>query len=258
MMLTDLSLIAVFLTGLLGGVHCAGMCGGIVSALGMFRQQPYVNADSALQAIDIVTDRPGTSTRRPASLSQSMLVTVLLYNAGRISTYTLLGFLAGGIGSTAWLMQSLLPVQQAAFFLSSVLLIFMGLYVMGFKRVALLSESLGSVIWQRIGPSAAKRLGRSGALNSVVAGALWGLVPCGMVYAALGIALVSGAALKGSLLMLVFGLGTLPNLMALGMAGQWLGKLSKRPLVRKIAGVLIIGFGLLGFMHLMMQGTAHH
>lgn len=247
MTVTELSLLAVFFTGLLGGVHCAGMCGGIVSALGMMRQKPTRALDSIAVKVE------------PSVTTSSTLVSVSLYNLGRIGMYALLGLLAGAIGSMAWLMESMLPVQQIAFFISNVLLVLMGLYVMGIKRLSTVIEALGAYLWYWIKPAATRRLSSSGKLNNVFTGALWGLVPCGMVYAVLTVALVSGSAAKGALLMLVFGLGTLPNLMLLGLSGQWLARASKNLRVRRFAGAMIIGFGLMGIMHLsMMDHTSSH
>lgn len=247
MPVSELSLLTVFITGLLGGVHCAGMCGGIVSALGMLKSsQPESPAALAGIPVTVAAQKPFAS---------SALLRISLYNLGRISMYTLLGTLAGAVGSVAWLMQSILPVQQLAFFLSNVLIILMGLYVLGLKRIAVVVESLGARIWQRIRPAATRRLAGNGFINSITAGALWGMVPCGMVYAVLSAALVSGSAFNGALLMLVFGLGTLPNLMLLGLSGQWLAQMSRRPWVRRIAGLMIISFGLMGLMHLSMMGA---
>ena len=245
---SDFSLIAVFFTGLLGGVHCAGMCGGIVSALGMMRQKPMATIGGI--AVNTAAMSMQGASAMPAQ--PSTLVSVSFYNLGRISMYTVLGLLAGAIGSTAWLMDSMLPIQQVAFFVTNILVILMGLYILGVRRIATVVESLGARVWQFIRPFATRRLGGAGALNAIMAGALWGMVPCGMVYAVLGAALVSGSAVHGGLLMLVFGLGTLPNLMVLGLSGQWLAKASRHKLVRWIAGAMIIGFGLMGLMHLSM------
>ena len=77
-----------------------------------------------------------------------------------------------------------------------------------------------------------------------------------MVYAALSAALVSGGWYQGGLLMLAFGLGTLPNLMLLGLSGQWLGRVSRNRWVRLLAGSLIIVLGLRGFMHWSMMVSA--
>lgn len=248
MVYPDISLLAVFLTGLLGGVHCAGMCGGIVSALGMMKQKPIQ------RALNIPVKVEGGPA--PVSAASSAFTAVAAYNLGRITTYTLLGMLAGGVGSIAWLMQSILPIQQTAFFLGNLLVMLMGLYVMGFKRIGTLAESWGKHLWQRIRPVATARLTGAGFLNSVLAGSLWGLVPCGMVYAALSAALVSGGWYQGGLLMLAFGLGTLPNLMLLGLSGQWLGRVSRNRWVRLLAGGLIVLLGLRGFMHWSMMVSA--
>lgn len=250
MPVTELSLVAVFFTGLLGGVHCAGMCGGIVSALGMVRQRPVAlklstRPDARLGAIDI---KAVSTTKAPSNLAS-----VSLYNVGRIGMYVSLGTMAGGVGSVAWLMESMLPVQQFAYLISNVLLILMGLYITGIKGIATVVESLGAHFWKWVRPAATRQISRQGGLNNVLTGALWGLVPCGMVYAVLSVALVSGSAANGALLMLVFGLGTLPNLMLLGMSGKWLARASKNLWVRRLAGALIIGFGLMGFLHLSMM-----
>ena len=151
----------------------------------------------------------------------------------------------------------MLPVQQGAWFIGNLLLVFMGLYVMGFRRIGVYAESLGAGVWQRIRPAATARLSGTGLRNSLIAGSLWGLVPCGMVYAVLSAALVSGSWQKGALLMAVFGLGTLPNLMLLGLSGQWLARASRNRWLRSVAGGLIASFGLLGFLHLgmMLSGT---
>ena len=275
MLNSELSLLAFFLTGLLGGVHCAGMCGGIVSALGMMRQTPVstvggipiaasdgAHAGSAVASSDSVASSAAgafasTSAGTLAAAqprATSTFVTVSLYNLGRVSMYVILGAVAGAVGSFAWLMDTMLPIQQTAFLISNVLVILMGLYIIGIKRIAVVMESIGARLWERIRPAATRRLGGAGAANSIMAGALWGMVPCGMVYAGLTAALVSGSAANGALLMLAFGLGTLPNLMLLGMSGQALAKASRNRTVRLFAGLLIIGFGVMGLMHLSMMG----
>lgn len=254
----ELSLAAVFLTGLLGGVHCAGMCGGIVSAMGVMQQRPLPNRVNIPVTVMHGSASEGKVQFSGAAAPLTPLTAVSFYNLGRIGTYTLLGALAGGIGSTAWLMQSALPVQQFAYGLSSVLLILMGLYVMGFKGIAAQVEALGRHPWKFVKPFATARLSSSGSGNALVAGSLWGLVPCGMVYAVLSAALVSGSVRQGALLMLAFGLGTLPNLMLLGLSGQWLARASKKRPVRILLGAVIVAFGLLGLMHGMMGPMSGH
>ena len=80
----------------------------------------------------------------------------------------------------------------------------------------------------------------------LAAGALWGWLPCGMVYSVLVTAMLSGAATRGALVMLAFGLGTLPMLLGLGLAGARLRGLLRVRGVRLACGALVLGFGLLG------------
>lgn len=244
----ETTLHAVFITGLLGGVHCAGMCGGIVNALG-FRAHT-----SSVFFVPFIKDIPVNAGNSVPSVHSALpltkFYTLLLFNVGRISTYTTLGAVAGSIGSIGWWMQIAWPIQQGSFLLTNVMLIIMGLYLSGVKRIGLAMESLGRKLWSFLRPLAAQKLTQNSALNTVFAGALWGMVPCGMVYAVLITALVSGSSSNGALLMLAFGLGTLPNLLLLGSAGQWLAKASKHSGIRKVVGAIIVSFGVLGLTRL--------
>lgn len=251
----ETTLLAVFITGLFGGLHCAGMCGGIVSALS-FRppvakikfNSGYAFANSTLSggsASNIST----CSTTCRCTASQRW-VTQLLYNSGRLTTYAILGAGAGAVGSVSRWMSIALPVQQLAFLITNVLLILMGLYLGGVKRIGQSFEKLGGELWRHLYPHALNRLKAPGAASAVLAGALWGLVPCGMVYGVLVAALFSGSALDGAGLMLAFGVGTLPSLLALGTAGTWIKTKSKQIRFRRGAGGLIVLFGVIGLLRL--------
>ena len=237
---------ALFLTGLFGGVHCAGMCGGIVTALGLQSRREvsaspvaFVRGNSAAYAAGI----PVVGSVRFAAIK-----TALLYNTGRIMTYVLLGALAGAAGSVGWWMQNALPVQQAFFVLTNVLLLAMGLYVYGIQAPGRLVEKAGGYLWRFIQPAATRQLQRGGSYSALMAGSVWGLVPCGMVYGALLAALLSGSAVRGALLMLAFGLGTLPNMLALGLSAQWMAGLKGNRVLRRFAGLFIIFFAVAGFL----------
>lgn len=249
-MLNEITVFAVFLTGLLGGIHCAGMCGGVVSALSL-------SAKNNEQKLVFHTSRSDNlmANMRVSQRSSTPIMTVLLYNTGRILTYVTLGALVASIGSVAWLFQTLLPVQKVAFAVTNLLLIAMGLYVLGFKAVSHWIESRGNIIWRRIQPFATMRLSRQGGFNALITGGFWGLVPCGLVYAVLSAALVSGSTFNGALLMAAFGLGTLPNLMLLGLSGQWLARLTRNRHLRRVSGLVILSFGFVGLLHLGMLST---
>lgn len=206
--------LVAWLTGLLGGVHCVGMCGGIVAA-------------TALQG-----------GQRPALL--------LGYNLGRVSSYVLAGALAGLAGSAALLSQHLLPVQQGLYLLAQVMLILLGLYLAGLNQSVLWVERGGAVLWRRVQPMLSRFLPVTTPGRAIAAGALWGWLPCGLVYSVLILALAQGHAVQGALLMGVFGLGTLPNLLTMGWMAQRLQRLARQVWVRRVAGLSVMAMGCFG------------
>lgn len=232
--MTGLSLMSAFLLGLFGGVHCAGMCGGIVALLGSRHRVVPIRAQAGAGAL---------------AAMQSSVPLQLAYNAGRIGSYTVAGAIAGGVGSAAWLAAHVLPIQQAAFVAANLVMIALGVALAGLagglRRLGVL-ERAGAALWRRVGPHATRLLGAPTLPGALAAGAAWGWVPCGMVYGVLVAALVSGSAADGALLLLAFGLGTLPNLLALGLAAQRGAGLLAHPGARVAAGVAIVMFGLAG------------
>jgi hypothetical protein len=222
--LPEISLLTAFLAGLLGGAHCVGMCGGIVAAMSF----------------------QSGGRKQPISFH-------LGYNLGRIASYTLAGALAGLIGSAAFLSDTLLPVQTTLYILAQVILILMGLYLAGLSRAVLWLEKAGSGLWNRLQPLFGKLLPIRDFPGAVVAGAVWGWLPCGLVYSVLVTALASGRAASGALLMLAFGLGTLPNLLAMGWAAEHLRRLAANRTIKLIAGLTVAGFGVWGLAQLVLK-----
>lgn len=220
----DLSLFAAFLTGLLGGAHCVGMCGGIVTAM-------------SLQA-------PGAGQRPPALFH-------LAYNGGRLTSYAILGGLAGLIGSAAFLSDSLFPVQRGLYVLAQGVLILLGLYLAGLNQSILAIERLGAALWRRVQPVLGRLLPIRTLAQALAAGAAWGWLPCGLVYSVLVSALASGGFASGALLMLAFGLGTLPNLLLMGWAAESLRRFTRLVWVRRVAGLLVAGLGAWGLANLL-------
>lgn len=227
------SLLSLFLVGLFGGLHCAGMCGGIVSAIGIAGRG--------------VPGRAGAGGQRS---ELSRLLRLLAYNGGRISSYILAGAIAGGVGSSAFLMARILPVQQFVFVAANLTLIALGLYVSGAIRSIAPIEAAGRGLWRTIGPSAVRAMRGDTPHQAWVAGMLWGFVPCGMVYAGLLAALTSASAIDGALLMAAFGLGTLPNLLALGWSAGRVARWLQNRWIKAAAGILIIVFGIMGLLRL--------
>ncbi|MCX7627870.1 MAG: sulfite exporter TauE/SafE family protein [Methylophilaceae bacterium] len=217
----ELTLISAFLVGLLGGGHCVGMCGGIVGAVSM--------------------TLPGA---RPHSGY------LLAYNAGRIASYTLAGLVAGLVGSAGLFLRGVLPVEKVLYLLANLMLVALGLYLAGWWQGVLVLEKAGGVLWQRLQPLSKRLLPLRSLAQAFALGTLWGWLPCGLVYSVLVAALATGSAARGGLLMLAFGLGTLPTLLAMGLAAVHLKSILQKAWVRRISGVLVLGFGFYGLAHL--------
>jgi sulfite exporter TauE/SafE len=235
--MTGIALLPVFVVGLLGSVHCAGMCGGIVGALSV--AAPASPAPSRAMPIRIAT-----SPARPA------LAHALAYNVGRIGSYMLAGALAGGIGQGAGALARLPAWQAGAYWMANLMLAMLGLYLMDAWRGLARLEQGGQLLWRHVQPLLRglrpAHGGSFGPGRMLAAGALWGWLPCGMVYSVLVTAMLSGSAFGGALVMLAFGLGTLPMVLGLGLLGARLRDGLRLRGVRMACGALVLGFGLLG------------
>lgn len=207
--------VAVFLTGLLGGVHCAGMCGGIVAALS-------------------------------GQVGAGRWHLHLSYNLGRILSYAAAGAIAGAAGSLGLLFDRLLPVQLTLYILANLMLIALGLYLAGLSQVATRLEALGLRLWQRIQPLTRHLLPANSLPRTFGLGLLWGWLPCGLVYGILLTALLTGDPVNGAAVMLAFGLGTLPNLLLAGLAWRGLSRWTRVRPLRVGAGAVVLGFGVYG------------
>ncbi len=221
----DLNLPGAFIVGLLGGVHCLGMCGGIVGALTL--GLPQQNAASS-----------------------RFWVLQLSYNLGRILSYMIAGTIAGGLGLLLAQAGPLQYVQQLLSIIAGLFMIVLGLYLGGWWTGLARVEKAGAVVWKRIEPLGRKLLPVRSPGQAFLLGMVWGWLPCGLVYSALIWSLSAGGMGEGALLMGAFGLGTLPNLLLMGAAAGWMGSFLRRPLARKIAGALVITFGLLMLLQL--------
>jgi len=215
--MSEFSIFAVFLVGLLGGVHCLGMCGSIV---GIF-----------------TTQVPKEASRWPFHLA---------YSSGRIASYAVAGALVGAIGQAGMVMRDAVPIQHILFALSSVMLILLGLYLAGLWGAVRRLEQMGAGLWKHLQPFTAKLLPVNTVPRALGLGALWGWLPCGLVYSVLIAALASGSTLQGALIMTAFGLGTLPNLLAIGLFWESIKGWVQSPQVRLVAGGMVMAFGVYG------------
>lgn len=212
-----LSYPAAFVIGLLGSTHCLGMCGGISASLSM-------------------TLSLGQGFR----LRQMLLL--LGFNAGRIGSYVLLASLVALVSTTAAAQWAGLGLLFRS--LAGILLIIMGLSMgqwwQGIRHV----ERLGSPVWRRLQPLTSRILPVRNPAQALALGALWGWLPCGLVYSTLGWAALQPTVASAAGTMLFFGLGTLPSMFATGLAASSVQSLRKNRWFRQIAGGLMIGFGL--------------
>jgi len=218
------ALLAAFIGGLAGGAHCAGMCGGIVRVL------------------------CAANDRRDTTRSTQYL---LAYNTGRIASYACAGMLAGMLGQAGLLTRAAPLLQPVMFALASLMLVILGLYLAGAMPVMTRIEAAGAWLWRGLQPWTKHLLPVTSLPRALGLGALWGWLPCGMVYALLLTALALGSWWQGALVMLAFGLGTLPNLLGIGLLWRQLGRLRRASAPRMFAGGVVTLFGIYGLAKIM-------
>jgi len=232
---TDPTPIAGFLLGLVGSTHCLAMCGGVASAL------------------DRAAPKRGGHRIRAH----------LFYATGRLASYSLFGALAGALGFVAAeaIGPELAPrVQTGARWGVGLLLIAFGIGLAGFRPLRRV-ERLGLSVWRRIQPLARHLKHLPGPTRALALGALWGFLPCGMVYGAAAVAALTGTAAQGALFMLAFGLGTVPAVLGVGaFASELFARLGRQNLRRASAlAIALCGVWTLVGPELMRAAPhAHH
>lgn len=239
--MTGISLLPIFMIGLLGGVHCVGMCGGIVSALSMASTPRRSFPVAVVTQAVMQTGQTGTQA---AALDGALRV--VAYNVGRIGSYAVAGAIAGGLASGARVLVQVSSLQIAGYWLANLMLVGLGLYLMDAWRGLTHLERVGQLLWRRLQPLVKPLLPMDSPAKAFAMGGLWGWVPCGMVYSVLLTAMLTGSAASGATVMAVFGLGTLPTLLTIGMLGDRFRTWTRKRGVRLASGLIVLGFGLLG------------
>ncbi len=205
--------------GFFGSPHCMGMCGGIVTAFG----------------ISIKDLSP-----------QKRMMLIGSYHAGRLGSYMLLGLIAGLFGEH--LLAPLLTNNAMPRILVGLAIVFASLLMLGVPFLNKL-EKMGLGLWNALAPIRQKVLPMNSIPKALGAGLLWGFLPCGLVYGALGAAVATSASSNifgfGVLFMLAFGIGTLPMLVMTGSALSWLQAKVKAFNLRKFSGAVMLVSGLL-------------
>ena len=230
----SLDLFSAFIIGLLGSGHCIAMCGGITTML--TSALPTANKYSQ-QQIPVNEQTVATNIKH-----NKKITLIFAYNLGRIASYSFIGAIVGYSGSIA-AKNIGVPLAGLRMF-SAVFVILLGLYLgqwlMWLNRV----EALGKKLWQFISLLASKAIPVDSPLKALILGAVWGWLPCGLVYSTLTWALASSDLLTGAAIMFSFGLGTLPALLTLSVGFASIKNLLVNPSLRKTMALVLISFGI--------------
>jgi len=202
--------LAVFVLAFLSSAHCIGMCGGFAAAIGATQQ-------------------------RVAPL----LIRQLVYSVGRCLTYAFLGACAGFAGLYfSRFDNALVTAQQVFSILAGVVMVVVGGSVLGLFRWR--RKQGPGVIGQLFAPMFRQLLNARGGLGYFVAGLANGFLPCGLVYAFLAIAVTTQHVGQGAVIMLAFGLGTVPAMLAIGCGANLLSHTARLRVYRLAACFVLI------------------
>jgi sulfite exporter TauE/SafE len=202
--------VSALLMGLLGSGHCVAMCGGISS----------------------VVCAGGPKGRY-----------AIAYNTGRILSYSVVGIAAGTLGSLP-IGVPLDVLRFALRALAAVCLLSVGLHLVGLPSFVRAIESAGAPVWRRVAPLAKRMLPLRSSAQAFAAGGLWAFMPCGLLYGAVSLAASADSPLEGAMTMAAFGAGTLPVMMGVGLLARRVASALSHAWVRRVAGIVMLGFGL--------------
>ena len=225
-----LTLGAAMLAGLLGGAHCAAMCGGI--------------------ATGIVSHAPARDRGWERALEA---------NGGRIAGYIAAGAIAGGLGHGIVDVARIHGLAVGLRMLVGVVMVVVALRLVdGRNRLGFLVRPTAR-IWGWLRPLQSRLLPANTRARRIALGMLWGWMPCGLSTTLLAIAWLQASATNGALTMAAFGLGTLPVMLPLTWSGARLGRWLHDPVRRGAAGACVMLAGLLtiGAPWLMQQPALH-
>lgn len=225
---------SAFIIGLLGSGHCIAMCGGITT---MLTSALPSNKYDKNQKIPVNNQN---------SAQASKLTLVICYNIGRIASYSLIGAIVGFTGSIA-AKNIGMPLVGLRMF-SAIFIVLLGLYLGQWLMWLNYIETLGKKLWRYISPLSQKVIPVSSPAKALSLGAIWGWLPCGLIYSTLTWALASGSLVTGASIMFFFGLGTLPALLTLSLSFNSIKSLLVKPILRKMMALMLITFGIYSFI----------
>jgi len=245
----SLDFFSAFIIGLLGSGHCIAMCGGITTMLTSALPSNKYDSNQQIPVNDISgSEQPNNknASQLESTKQASKFTLVFCYNLGRIASYSLIGAVVGFTGSIA-AKNIGLPLAGLRMF-SAVFVILLGLYLgqwlMWLNRI----EALGKKLWQHISPLASRVIPVNTPLKALGLGAIWGWLPCGLVYSTLTWALASSNIVDGASIMFFFGLGTLPALLTLSIGFNSVKNILVNSNLRKMMAIILISFGIYSFI----------
>lgn len=204
--------LAAFLIGIAGSVHCVAMCGGVTA---------------------------GLSLATPKNASP--LLYVLSYNIGRIVSYGMAGAITG------YLSQILSHQLQAGMawlnLISGVFLLLLAAYIGNWWNGLGTLERKGQKLWRYLSPLSKRFIPFRSPIAAIPYGMIWGWLPCGLVYSSLTWSLASESATQGALIMIFFGLGTLPSMVLSALSAQSLIVMLRKPQTKQIMAIFLCLFG---------------
>lgn len=211
------SLPVFFIFGIIAGISsCAALVGGIILSMSKQWSELYSTEDSTWKKL------------QPH----------LLFNIGRLVSYGLLGALLGAIGSK---LNLTIKFGPALVIIVSIIMLFLALQMLGVKAFKRFQFSMPKVFTRSI----ANESNFKGKYMPFVMGALTFFLPCGFTITAQSLALISGNALQGGMIMALFALGTLPTLFLIGLSSvKMTNKVGRSEKFLKVAGVVVLFFAL--------------
>jgi len=231
------ALFTAFFVGLLGSGHCFGMCGGIAAGLG---------------SISVHTeDSEGTKPRATSAL---------LFNFGRIVSYAALGLISAWILSRVGKVLNVPQWSMILRLLTALMIFLIGLqFLFNWQTLAGI-ERAGAKVWKYVLPLAVRASSMPGWSGRLLLGLCWGLLPCGLVYSVLLTASAASSPVSGALVMLVFGVGTLPSMLGMSLAAPTLAAMLSDQWTRKLMGAALILLAVLSvsLMAIHMQSKKAH
>ncbi|RMD51795.1 MAG: sulfite exporter TauE/SafE family protein [Nitrospirae bacterium] len=221
------SLDIAFILGLFSAIHCVWMCGSIATALSMSLQKEIKKK------------------------SLRLLPYILAFNAGRIGTYIICGWISGMFGEILLKHINHEMLHPFVKCVVSLILLGLGLYMLGwFPRLSTI-ESAGKPLWRLLEPISQRLIPISNPIHALSFGAIWGFMPCGPSYSMLFLASTTSSGINGAMLMLAYGLGTLPALIGAGLFGGWIVKLTRMRYINTIAGILLCIISIFNIMDML-------